>query len=279
MRLDQARAWLREALSPGESPAADSDALLCHLLGRGRSFLHTWPEHVLSAHELATLRAWLARRQAGEPIAHILGVREFWSLPLAVNASTLIPRPDTEVLVELALAKLPAVPCAVLDLGTGTGAIALALKSERADAALWALDVSAEAAALAARNSVALNLPLTVLTGRWFTPLATASAPRFAVIVSNPPYIDAADPHLAQGDVRFEPRSALVADDVGLADLREIIAGAPQFLTTDGWLLLEHGWQQGAAVRDLFAAAGYRQICTEKDFGGNERVTLAQAPA
>lgn len=274
MQIQQARAHIMAILAFGESPRADADALLCHLLDCRRSYLMTWPERELDAAQQATLQGWLDRRLAGEPIAHLIGEREFWSLPLKVSPATLIPRPDTEVLVEQALARLPAGPCALLDLGTGTGAIALALKSERPDADVWAVDRMPDAAALARANSAALGLPIAVRDGSWFAPLA--DAPRFAMIVSNPPYIDGADPHLDEGDVRFEPRSALVADEQGLADIRLIIAGAPAHLCPGGWLLLEHGWEQGAAVRQLLLQQGYCQVETVRDYGDNERVTLGR---
>ncbi|WP_204382820.1 peptide chain release factor N(5)-glutamine methyltransferase, partial [Aeromonas veronii] len=230
MQIQQARAHIMTVLAEGESPRADADVLLCHLLDCRRSYLMTWPERELDAAQQATLQTWLARRLNGEPIAHLVGEREFWSLPLKVSPATLIPRPDTEVLVEQALAKIPQGPCAVLDLGTGTGAIALALKSERPEVDVWAVDRMADAAALARENSAALGLPIEVRDGSWFEPLGEPdrdNTPRFAVIVSNPPYIDGADPHLEQGDVRFEPRSALVSDDSGLADIRHIVAHAP----------------------------------------------------
>lgn len=274
MQIQQARAHIMATLASGESPRADADALLCHLLACRRSYLMTWPERELDAAQQATLKAWLDRRLAGEPIAHLIGEREFWSLPLKVSPATLIPRPDTEVLVEQALARLPAGPCALLDLGTGTGAIALALKSERPDADVWAVDRMPDAAALARGNSAALGLPIEVRDGSWFEPLA--DAPRFAMIVSNPPYIDGADPHLEEGDVRFEPRSALVADEQGLADIRLIVAGAPAHLCPGGWLLLEHGWEQGALVRQLLLQQGYCQVETVRDYGDNERVTLGR---
>lgn len=274
MQIQQARAHIMATLAEGESPRADADALLCHLLACRRSYLMTWPERELDAAQQATLQAWLDRRLAGEPIAHLIGEREFWSLPLKVSPATLIPRPDTEVLVEQALARLPAGPCALLDLGTGTGAIALALKSERPDADVWAVDRMPDAAALARANSAALGLPIEVRDGSWFEPLA--DAPRFAMIVSNPPYIDGADPHLEEGDVRFEPRSALVADEQGLADIRLIVAGAPAHLCQGGWLLLEHGWEQGALVRQLLLQQGYCQVETVRDYGDNERVTLGR---
>ncbi|MCF5893098.1 peptide chain release factor N(5)-glutamine methyltransferase [Aeromonas veronii] len=281
MQIQQARAHIMTVLAEGESPRADADVLLCHLLDCRRSYLMTWPERELDATQQATLQGWLTRRLNGEPIAHLVGEREFWSLPLKVSPATLIPRPDTEVLVEQALTRIPQGPCAVLDLGTGTGAIALALKSERPEVDVWAVDRMADAAALARENSAALGLPIEVRDGSWFEPLGEPDrdkTPRFAVIVSNPPYIDGADPHLEQGDVRFEPRSALVADDAGLADIRHIVAHAPAYLLTDGWLLLEHGWDQGEAVRQLLRDGGYREVATVRDYGDNDRVTLGLCP-
>ena len=281
MQIQQARAHIMTVLAEGESPRADADVLLCHLLDCRRSYLMTWPERELDAAQQATLQGWLVRRLNGEPIAHLVGEREFWSLPLKVSPATLIPRPDTEVLVEQALTRIPQGPCAVLDLGTGTGAIALALKSERPEIDVWAVDRMADAAALARENSAALELPIEVRDGSWFEPLGEPdrdNTPRFAVIVSNPPYIDGADPHLEQGDVRFEPRSALVADDAGLADIRHIVAHAPAYLLTDGWLLLEHGWDQGEAVRQLLRDGGYREVATVRDYGDNDRVTLGLCP-
>ncbi|MFM4727040.1 peptide chain release factor N(5)-glutamine methyltransferase [Aeromonas caviae] len=274
MQIQQARSHIMATLASGESPRADADALLCHLLDCRRSYLMTWPEHELDAAQQATLAGWLARRLNGEPIAHLIGEREFWSLPLKVSPATLIPRPDTEVLVEQALARLPGGPCALLDLGTGTGAIALALKSERPDADVWAVDRMPAAAALARTNSAALGLPIEVRDGSWFAPLS--DAPRFAMIVSNPPYIDGTDPHLHEGDVRFEPRSALVAEEQGLADIRLIVTQAPAHLVPGGWLLLEHGWDQGEAVRQLLLQQGYVQVETVRDYGDNERVTLGR---
>jgi release factor glutamine methyltransferase len=275
MQIQQARAHIMATLAFGESPRADADALLCHLLDCRRSYLMTWPERTLDAAQQATLQAWLTRRLNGEPIAHLIGEREFWSLPLKVSPATLIPRPDTELLVEQALSRLPAGPCRLLDLGTGTGAIALALKSERPGDDIWALDLMPDAVALARENSRALSLPLTLLAGSWFAPLAELTTPpRFDLIVSNPPYIDPDDEHLAQGDVRFEPRSALVADEQGLADLRQIVAQSPDYLLAGGWLLLEHGWTQGEAVRNLLLQQGYQRVATIRDYGDNERVTL-----
>ena len=229
---------------------------------------------MLTRDEETQLAELLARRKTGEPVAHLVGEREFWSLPLYVSAATLIPRPDTECLVEQALARLPASPARILDLGTGTGAIALALASERPDCQVTAVDVMPDAVALAQRNVDRLALPnVTVVHSSWFSALADR---QFETIVSNPPYIDEADPHLGEGDVRFEPRSALVAAGQGLADLSQIITAARQHLVSDGWLLLEHGWTQGEAVRALFLQAGYQQVETCRDYGGNERLTLGK---
>ncbi len=272
--------WLSAAvtrLAGGESPRRDAEILLGHVTGRARTFILAFDETPLAPAEEAALEALLARRAGGEPVAHLVGRREFWSLPLRVSPATLIPRPDTECLVEQTLQRLPAAPCDILDLGTGTGAIALALASERPDCRVTAVDYVADAAALAARNAAELGITnVTVMQSDWFSALEGQT---FAAIVSNPPYIDAQDPHLALGDVRFEPKSALVAGDAGLADLAHIIARSRQFLLADGWLLVEHGWTQGAAVRQLFTDAGYRRIETCRDYGGNERLTLGQRHA
>lgn len=269
--------WLAQAiaqLTPGDSPRRDAEILLGHVTGKSRTFILAFGETVLAPEALSALDVLLVRRVRGEPVAHLTGVREFWSLPLFVSCATLIPRPDTECLVEQALARLPARPCRILEPGTGTGAIALALAHERPDCEIVALDLIPDAVALARRNADYLGVSnVTIMQSNWF---AALSAQRFDLIVSNPPYIDAADPHLGEGDVRFEPRSALVADDNGLADLRHLIEEGRAFLAPGGWLLLEHGWQQGAAVRALFSAAGYTQVETCRDYGGNERLTAGQ---
>jgi len=269
--------WLRHAvseLSASDSPRRDAEILLGYVTGRARTYILAFGETVLSQDEETQLAALLARRKTGEPVAHLVGEREFWSLPLYVSAATLIPRPDTECLVEQALARLPASPARILDLGTGTGAIALALASERPDCQVTAVDVMPDAVALAQRNVDRLGLSnVTVMHSSWFSALADR---QFETIVSNPPYIDEADPHLGIGDVRFEPRSALVAAGQGLADLSQIITDARQHLVSGGWLLLEHGWTQGEAVRALFLQAGYQQVETCRDYGGNERLTVGK---
>ncbi|EOV9548003.1 peptide chain release factor N(5)-glutamine methyltransferase [Cronobacter sakazakii] len=267
--------WLKQAidrLTASESPRRDAEILLAFVTGRTRTFILAFGETALTDDELTRLDALLARRAAGEPVAYLIGQREFWSLPLEVSPATLIPRPDTECLVEQALARLPATACRILDLGTGTGAIALALASERPDCHVTALDVIPEAVALAKRNAQRLGIDnVTILQSHWFSALTDA---RFSLIVSNPPYIDGDDPHLSQGDVRFEPISALVADNAGLADLETLVTEARRFLEDNGWLMLEHGWQQGEAVRELFTRAGYQAVETCRDYGGNERLTL-----
>ncbi|ELY2644074.1 peptide chain release factor N(5)-glutamine methyltransferase [Cronobacter sakazakii] len=267
--------WLKQAidrLTASESPRRDAEILLAFVTGRTRTFILAFGETALTDDELTRLDVLLARRAAGEPVAYLIGQREFWSLPLEVSPATLIPRPDTECLVEQALARLPATPCRILDLGTGTGAIALALASERPDCHVTALDVIPEAVALAKRNAQQLGIDnVTILQSHWFSALTDA---RFSLIVSNPPYIDGDDPHLSQGDVRFEPKSALVADNAGLADLETLVTEAGRFLEDNGWLMLEHGWQQGEAVRELFTRAGYQAVETSRDYGGNERLTL-----
>lgn len=270
--MNSVRAVRQAAVERGLD-ALDADLLLARALGKTRTWLFTWPDKTVDPEPLASFEAMLERRLAGEPVAHILGEKEFWSLPLAVDASTLVPRPDTETLVAAVLDRFTNQPLRLADLGTGTGAIALALASERPAWHIQALDRIAQAVALARRNAEQLGLAVSVIEGDWCAPLADAS---LDVLVSNPPYIEADDPHLNQGDVRFEPRSALVADDGGLADLRRIVGEGRRVLKPQGWLFLEHGWQQGEAVRGLLKQAGYHQIKTLHDLGDRERVTLGR---
>ncbi|MGR5066607.1 peptide chain release factor N(5)-glutamine methyltransferase [Photobacterium sp. DNB22_13_2] len=270
-QLKQAVKTLVDAGS--DSPHIDAAVLLCYVLEKPRSYLLTWPEKELDAAQLTAFEAVMARRLTGEPVAYIVGEREFWSLPLKVAPHTLIPRPDTERLVELALEKLPAEACNVLDLGTGTGAIALAMASERRDIAVTGIDLRPEAAALAEENRANLHITnARFLSGSWYSPLTEQEC--FSVIVSNPPYIDGADPHLEQGDVRFEPKSALVAEDHGLADIQVISEQGRQHLRSGGWLLMEHGYEQGVAVREILEALGYQQVSTAQDYAGLDRVTM-----
>lgn len=264
--------WAMQEIG-GDSPRLDAELLMEHATGWSRTSQRAWPERQPDAAQRAAFEACVAARKAGRPVAHILGRQGFWSLDLAVNATTLIPRPDTECLVEAALA-LPLPPAArVLDLGTGTGAIALALASERPQWRVTACDTVAEAVALARSNAHRLGLPVQVVQSHWFDQLTPQA---FDLIVSNPPYIGAGDRHLDQGDVRFEPRSALVAGNEGLDDLRLITARAPDWLVAGGWLLVEHGHDQASAVQALFAGAGFTAIDTGRDYGGNPRYTLGR---
>ena len=268
---------LRAAQLP-DSPTArlDAELLLAAALGKSRSYLHTWPEKIVSSESALTFAEYLLRRRAGEPVAYILGQQGFWKLDLEVAPHTLIPRPDTELLVETALDLLPASPARVLDLGTGSGAIALALASERPAWHITAVDRVLEAVALAERNRQRLQLDnVHVLTSHWFSAL---DGQCFDLIISNPPYIAAGDVHLGQGDVRFEPESALVAGVDGLDDIREIIQTAPQHLNAGGQLMLEHGYDQAAAVRQLLLDAGFEQVESRKDLGTHERITLGRLP-
>jgi len=272
--------WLAQAierLANSESPRRDAEILLGHVTGKSRTYILAFDETTLTTEEGAQLETLLSRRVNGEPVAHLVGMREFWSLPLEVTPATLIPRPDTECLVEQALDRLPESPCDILDLGTGTGAIALALASERPDCRVTAVDFVADAVALATRNARSLGINnVMIAQSNWFSAL---DGKTFGMIVSNPPYIDEQDPHLAEGDVRFEPLSALVAADEGLADLAHIIREGRRFLLPGGWMLLEHGWKQGPAVRELYIQAGYDEVETCRDYGGNERLTVGRRNA
>ncbi|WP_300352237.1 peptide chain release factor N(5)-glutamine methyltransferase [uncultured Alcanivorax sp.] len=272
MRIDAALRQARERLASSPSPDLDAQVLLCHVLARPRSYLFTWPERELEAHQQQSFLALLARRERGEPVAHLTGEREFFGRNFSVTPDTLIPRPDTETLVELALKLGPAGPARVVDLGTGTGAIGVTLALERPQWQVTLTDLSAAALAVAGGNARQLGAQVTLQQGSW---LEDCRGP-FDVIVSNPPYIDPADHHLDEGDVRFEPRSALVADQRGLADLATIITQSAARLVAGGWLLLEHGYQQGAQVRALMEAGRFDGVRTERDLGGNERVTVGR---
>ncbi|AKV10713.1 MULTISPECIES: peptide chain release factor N(5)-glutamine methyltransferase [Pseudomonas] len=268
---------LRAADLP-DSPTArlDAELLLAAALGKSRSFLHTWPERIVPSDAALKFAEYLQRRRGGEPVAYILGQQGFWKLDLEVAPHTLIPRPDTELLVEAALELLSAAPAKVLDLGTGSGAIALALASERPAWSVTAVDRVLEAVALAERNRQRLHLNnATVLNSHWFGAL---EGQRFQLIISNPPYIASTDPHLVEGDVRFEPASALVAGIDGLDDLRLIVAQAPDHLDAGGWLMLEHGYDQAEAVRDLLQTRGFEEVHSRTDLGGHQRISLGRLP-
>ena len=282
--------WLAQAIedlaqkNPTENSKIDALVLLQHATGKSRTQILAFDDTEIDEKVRLKLTALLDRRLKGEPIAYILGEKEFWSLPLNVSKGTLIPRPDTEILVEkalqIALEKLQENPphFRILDLGTGTGAIALALASELSSICqkrqisleIIGVDLMPDVVELAQSNAERNKLNVQFLQSRWFENITG----QFDLIVSNPPYIDAQDEHLRQGDVRFEPLSALVANDAGYADLRHIIELAPSYLNSNGVLLLEHGWQQGEKVRSIFQENHWEMVETVRDYGDNERVTL-----
>ena len=243
--------------------------LLCHALGLSRVGLITASERLLTEDEAARLAELVRRRQAGEPIAYIVQQREFFGLPFQVSPAVLIPRPDTELIVELALERLPA-QGRMLDMGTGSGAIAVAVAHTRPDAVVTALDVSDDALAVARANAATNGVRVRFLRSDWFTALAGDT---FELIASNPPYIASGDTHLSQGDLRFEPVGALTDHADGLTALRAIVSGATDFLVAGGWLLLEHGYDQAEPVRALLAQAGYAEVQSWRDLGGIERVS------
>ena len=273
-RLDLA---LRAAAArlPGPDARHEAEQLLLHVLGRDRAWLFAHGDDPLPASGAATLDAWLARRASGEPLAYLLGRRGFWTLDLQVSPATLIPRPETERLVELALERLPDDrPLRIADLGTGSGAIALALASERSLAQVVATDLSGDALRVAQANAETNRIAnVAFRQGSWLAPLA---GQRFDLIASNPPYIADGDPHLMQGDLRYEPPAALSSGADGLDAIREIVAKAPAYLLPGGWLLLEHGWDQGEAIRALLLAAGFVDVATETDIEQRDRVTLGR---
>lgn len=257
----------------GDSPRLDAELLLSHVTALGRTSFRAWPERDISGEQASDFEKLVAARADGVPVAHLLGHQEFWSLPLYVSASTLIPRPDTECLVETALSLSLPTEAKVLDLGTGTGAIALALASERAGWQITACDCVDDAVSLARRNASELGLPVAVINSSWFLGLEPQT---FNLIVSNPPYIATQDHHLDEGDVRFEPLSALVSGTDGLDDLRLIINEAPNWLENKGWLLVEHGFDQAKAVSRLFQEKGFVAVEGRKDYGHCDRMTLGQ---
>lgn len=248
--------------------------LLCHALGLTRVGLITQSQRAVTAAEAGALAQLVERRQRGEPIAYIVGRREFFGLDFQVTDAVLIPRPDTELLVELAIERLP-LRARVLDMGTGSGAISVALAHSRPDAGVSALDVSAAALAVARANASANRASVRFIRSDWF---GAIEGERFDMIVSNPPYIAGGDEHLSQGDLRFEPAGALTDHADGLSALRIIIAGARAHLEPQGWLLMEHGYDQAAEVRALLAAHGYAEVQSWRDLAGIERVSGGRAP-
>jgi len=276
--LTQDRAALESALSLDSSTARiEIQMLLQQVLGVNRAYLLAHPERALDEIQQATYRELLQRRLAGEPLAYILGEREFFGLSFKVTSATLIPRPDTELLVELALQRIPQ-HGRVLDLGTGSGAIALSIAHSRPDAQMTAVDASADALEVARENARRLNIGnARFVHSDWFESLASE---RYDLIVSNPPYIEDADAHLQQGDLRFEPRSALASGADGLDDIRRIVSEAKEHLNDGGWLMFEHGYDQAARVRELLEICGFVEVFSARDLAGIDRVSGGRiAPA
>lgn len=264
-------------------PALEARVLLMHVLGWRRTQLITRGDEALEAAQIDAYRALEARRLKGEPVAQLVGAREFYGLDFEVTPDVLIPRPETELLVETALAAIEGLTAPrVLDLGTGSGAIAVAIASARPDARVWAVDRSEAALAIAARNAERLlderrpGGALAFVAGSWYDALDPSL--RFEAIVSNPPYIASGDPHLDQGDLRFEPRGALTDEADGLTALRAIVAGAGAHLAPGGVLWMEHGYDQAAAVRTLLAAQGFADVCSQQDLAGIERISGGRLP-
>ena len=248
----------------------EAQILLGHALGVSRAWLVAHSDEAADPSAAAHFRGLVQRRHAGEPVAYLVGRREFYGLDFRVTPDVLIPRADTETLIDTALEKLilPARP-EVLDLGTGSGCVAISIAHERSGARVTAVDVSADALNVARDNAVAIGVDVRFVEGSWFEPLAGR---RFDLIVSNPPYVAAADPHLQQGDLRYEPATALASGTDGLTDLRIIVAGAPAYLRAGGWLLFEHGYDQAEACRDLLRDAGFGELISRADIAGLPRV-------
>ncbi|MBI5450910.1 MAG: peptide chain release factor N(5)-glutamine methyltransferase [Gammaproteobacteria bacterium] len=273
--IQQLLATARRLLAgTSDSAALDGEVLLAHTLGRPRSYLLAFAEHRLTAPQHQHYLTLIQQRSNGTPIAYLTGVREFWSLPLQVSADTLIPRPETERLVELALQHIPLEAAwRIADLGTGSGAIALALASERPRCTITAIERSAPALIVARDNAKRLQLDnIEFRTGDWLEPCSE----KFNVIVSNPPYLADDDPHLQQSDLRFEPVQALCAGPDGMEAIRLIAAQARSALQPQGWLLLEHGCAQGPAARDCLQQLGYSDVSTHQDYAGLDRVVSGQ---
>ena len=271
--ISSALQWAYQQLKgSSESTQLDAEVCLQHCLNKNRTFIYTWPDKSLANEQWLQFSQMIAKRKVGIPIAHIIGEREFWSLPFLVNDTTLIPRPDTEILVETALNLTLPDNAKVLDLGTGTGAIALSLAHEKPNWQITAVDKVDDAVKLAKMNRENLSLTqVNILQSDWFSNLQDQ---RFDLIVSNPPYIDEQDHHLNEGDVRFEPTSALTAAEDGFSDLFFITEHAKYFINPNGYLLMEHGYQQGIELRKKLEAMGYKNVGTVRDFGSNERCTL-----
>ena len=265
----------KQQLSNSESSNIDTEVLLCYCLKCERSRLYSHPEQTLSDNEIKSFDRLITLRAEGHPVAHLMHEKEFWSLTLTISKDTLIPRPETECLVETVLTLIPKdIRKNVLDLGTGSGAIAIAIASERPDIKMTATDICDAALMIAKQNAQSNNIEnIEFKKANWFNIEADAI---YDLIVSNPPYIESNDPHLKQGDVRFEPLTALASGDDGLDDLRIIISEADKYLSKQGWLLVEHGYNQAKEVNKLFNENSFTSISTHKDYADNDRITFGQ---
>ena len=269
--LAMAQMTIGAALRAADLDATDARALTRAALGVDDSYLAAHPAHALTAEQSDRFFGWARRRRAGEPVAYIVGEREFWSLTFRVTPAVLIPRPETELLVEFALERVAAAAAAdVLDLGTGTGCVAVAIAKELPRARVTATDVSIAALAAARENAARHDASVELIESDWFDAL---TGRRFDLIVANPPYVADGDPHLQEGDVRFEPRAALVGGGDGLACIRTIVARARAHLERGGWLFFEHGHDQGAGCRALLQAQGYQDVFSRRDLAGIERAS------
>ncbi|GAA0858270.1 peptide chain release factor N(5)-glutamine methyltransferase [Aliiglaciecola litoralis] len=267
--------WAYQQLDGGESPKLDARVLLSHCLQKNTTYLLTWPEKIPSPEQVNQFQQLVLQRQTGRPVAYLIGYRDFWTLQLEVSENTLIPRPETELMIELAL-QLPLPEQAkVLDLGTGTGAIALSLAKENPAWSVTAVDVVDEAVDLAKRNAKSNGIAdVEFFQSDWFTQLGST---KFDLIVSNPPYVEANSEYLDEGDVRFEPKSALTSGVDGMDDIKHIVATAPTYLNKGGWLMIEHGFQQSELVAETFRHHHFSDILHHQDLNGALRITQAKS--
>jgi len=272
--------WLKQSATEFNSlsgtASLDARVLLSHCLDKPLSYLLAWPDRVISSSDLVQLDSFKARRLAGEPIAYITGFREFWSMNFKVTSDVLIPRPETEILVEWALQNISSLKhdVKILELGTGSGAIAVALASENPNLHITATDISANALDIASENALSNHCPnIKFSQGSWFDCVSKVS---FDLILSNPPYVAPGDPHLSEGDLPYEPMGALVASDNGLSDIQNLLLNAKNFLFSGGWVGIEHGYNQGESVREIMQVNGYHQICTIQDLADIDRITVGQ---